>query len=161
MHILAVLLATAILASAWSAGFFWSWSFTVMPGLSASSPLAAIEVMRTTNAGIRTPFFAFVFFGPLLLSLATAGLAWMAKRQASAGVALAAAAIYGLGVLAVTFSINVPLNDALAAASVTDLNATTTWRDYDGRWTAWNHIRVVASSATLLLLALGAVLAKR
>jgi hypothetical protein len=36
MQLHTALIVLAILASEWSAGFFWSWSFTVMPGLSAA-----------------------------------------------------------------------------------------------------------------------------
>lgn len=156
-----ILFGLAVLASGWSAGFFWSWSFTVMPGLSAASPSAAIEAMRATNAAIATPFFAFVFFGPLPFALAAAVAAWAGGWAAAAWIAAAAAVIYGVGVVAVTFLVNVPMNDALAAAAVEHANAAAVWRDYAVPWTRWNHLRVACSTAALLLLVLAAVRASR
>jgi uncharacterized membrane protein len=157
----AVLLGLALLASAWSAGFFWSWSFTVMPGLSAASPAVAVEAMRAVNAGIATPFFAFVFFGPLPFALAAAAAAWTAGARMPAGLAAAAAVIYALGTIGVTFLVNVPLNNGLASATVDVSNAASVWRTYAAPWTAWNHLRVAASTAALLLLVLAAVLAAK
>jgi uncharacterized membrane protein len=155
------LVALAILASAWSAGFFWTWSFSVMPGLSAAPPHVAIEAMRAANANIRTVFFAFVFFGPLPLSILAGAAAWFAGERTCGGAALAAAAAYAVGVIVVTFIVNVPLNNALADAPVTTSSAAATWLDYARPWTAWNNVRVSASTATLLLLVLGVLLGRR
>ena len=46
IQLLAGALALGLLAAAWSAGFFWAWSFTVMPGFAAAAPEAAIAAMR-------------------------------------------------------------------------------------------------------------------
>jgi uncharacterized membrane protein len=117
--------------------------------------------MRGPNAGIGTPFFAFVFFGPLPLAPATAGAVWVAGERASAGVAIAAAALNALGVLLVTFMVNVPLKEALAALPVTASNAAASWQEYARPWSVWNHLRVAASTATLLLLMLATLLRRR
>ncbi len=150
--LLVAALAPGILAAAWSAGFFWTWSFTVMPGLAASPPEAAVAVMRATNAGIRSAGFAFVFFGPALLSASAAGLGFATGRAAVAWWAAAALLVYGAGVLAVTFLFNLPLNDGLAAARVDAANAVETWRAYAAPWTGWNHLRTAAATAAFLIL---------
>ncbi|NKC31703.1 anthrone oxygenase family protein [Falsiroseomonas selenitidurans] len=156
----AILLGLAVLSAGWSAGFFWSWSFTVMPGLSAAAPLTAVEAMRAANAGIRTAFFAFVFFGPLPLALAAGAAQVALGARQRAGAAGAAAVVYGLGVILVTVLFNLPLNDSLAQAQVTATNAAETWAGYAGPWTAWNHLRVAASTATMLLLVLAVALGR-
>jgi uncharacterized membrane protein len=145
-------LALGLLAAAWSAGFFWTWSFTVMPGLGRAPAEAAIAAMRATNAGIATPGFAFVFFGPAVLALLAAALGFLSGRAAVGWPAGLAALVYAAGVLAVTFAVNIPLNDGLARAAVTPANAAEVWRAYDAAWTAWNHLRTAA--ATLAFLAL-------
>jgi uncharacterized membrane protein len=135
----------ALLASALMAGFFYAYSVSVMPGLAASEPLAAVQAMRGINAVIRTPVFAAAFFGALALPLLAAVLALAAGRRDAAALALAGALAYGLGVVAVTFAVNVPLNDALAAAPVSAEGAPALWQGYAGPWTAWNHLRTLAS----------------
>jgi uncharacterized membrane protein len=150
-----ILLATLVLgllAAALSAGFFWSWSFTVMPGLSASPPEAAVAVMRAANAGIGGPVFAFVFFGPALFAALAAALGFATGRAALGWWAAAAALVYAAGVLAVTFGVNLPMNAALATAQLDATNAAEAWRGYAPAWTRWNHLRTASATAALLLL---------
>jgi uncharacterized membrane protein len=144
-----VLLLLGLLASALIAGFFYAYSVSVMPGLAATDPLPAARAMRGINAVIRTPVFAFSFFGALAFPLVGALLA---RRRAVMLLALASALVYGLGAFAVTFAVNVPLNDALAAATLTAENAAALWRDYAASWTFWNHIRTLASIVAFALL---------
>lgn len=127
-----------------------------MPGLAATDPLAAVRAMRSINAVIRTAVFAFSFFGTLVFPLAAALLA---SQRSVMVLAVAGAVVYGLGAFAVTLAINVPLNDALAAATPTPENATQLWQDYAGRWTLWNHVRTIASITAFGLLAAGVVVA--
>jgi hypothetical protein len=51
-----------LLAGALSAGFFYTYSISVMPGLAAADPLSGIRAMQGINAVIRTPVLAFAFF---------------------------------------------------------------------------------------------------
>jgi uncharacterized membrane protein len=157
LPMLIAVLALGLLAAAWSAGFFWSWSFTVMPGLGAAPAEAAIAAMRAANAGIRTPGFAFVFFGPALLAPIAAGLGFAAGFRTAALYALLAAALYLGGVILVTFLVNLPLNDALEAARPAAGEAQATWRSYAAPWTAWNHLRTAAATAAFLALLLAAL----
>ena len=55
------------------------------------------------------------FFGALAFPLLAAAVAAAARRRAAAALALAGARAYGLGAFAVTFAVNVPMNEALAA----------------------------------------------
>jgi uncharacterized membrane protein len=136
------LLVLGVLAAALIAGFFYAYSVSVMPGLGATEPLAATLAMRGINAVIRTPLFALRFFGALALPVA-AGL--LARSRAVAVLAVAGGLVYGVGGVAVTFTVNVPLNEALAAASPTVASAPDLWRQYSAPWTIWNHVRTLAS----------------
>jgi uncharacterized membrane protein len=138
-----------LLASALMAGFFYAYSVSVMRGLDATDPLAAALAMRNINALIRTPVFFFGFFGALAFPLVAALLV---PQRPVMLLALAGAVTYGIGAFAVTIAINVPMNDALAAATPTVENAATLWRDYTGRWTRWNHVRTLASIIAFALL---------
>jgi uncharacterized membrane protein len=158
---LAATLALRLLAAAWSAGFFWAWSFTVMPGFAAAPPEAAIAAMRAVNASIAGPGLAFVFFGPAVFAALSAALAFAAGSSAAAWTGLAAATLHGAGVLGVTFAANIPLNTALAAAPFAPDTAAEVWRRFAEPWTAWNHLRTAAASLAFLALAAAAGLALR
>jgi uncharacterized membrane protein len=152
-----VLLVLGVLATALIAGFFYSYSISVMPGLGVSDPLAATLAMRGINAVIRTPAFAFSFFGALAFPVA-AGL--LARTRAVAVLAVAGGLVYGIGGVAVTFMVNVPLNEALAAASPT-ASAPDLWREYATPWTIWNHVRTLASIIGFVLVTTALVIEHR
>jgi uncharacterized membrane protein len=153
-----VLLVLGVLAAALIAGFFYAYSVSVMPGLGASDPLAATLAMRGINAVIRTPLFAFSFFGALAFPV-VAGL--LARRRAVAILAVASGIVYGVGGVAVTFTVKVPLNEVLAAASPTAARAPDLWRQYATPWTTWNHVRTLASIIAFALVTTALVLAHR
>jgi uncharacterized membrane protein len=137
-----VLLILGLLASVLMAGFFYAYSVSVMRGLAAIDPLAAVQAMRSINALIRTPAFFFGFFGALAFPLVAALLA---PRRSIRLLTLMGGLAYGLGAFLVTVTVNVPMNDALAAATATAENAAQLWRDYAPRWTLWNHVRTAGS----------------
>ena len=60
-----------------------------------------------------------------------------------------------LGEFVLTIAVHIPKNDALAAyapGSASDDAAT--WAEFYTTWTAWNHVRMVASLATVVQFAL-------
>ena len=61
--------------------------------------------------------------------------------------------LYLFGGMVLTMTINVPMNQALAAASIpTDLEAARLlWQNYSQPWQFWNMVRASASGATLAL----------
>ena len=61
--------------------------------------------------------------------------------------------LYLVGAIAVTMGRNVPLNDALMALDPHSAEAAGRWSAYVRDWTAWNHVRTVASLAASGLLA--------
>ena len=58
---------------------------------------------------------------------------------------------------AVTFLVNVPLNEALAGANPTSDTAANIWANYYGPWTIWNHVRAVCASLAFGLFAAAAI----
>jgi uncharacterized membrane protein len=157
------LLSLDLLASALTADFFYAYSVSVMPGLAAAGdPIAALRAMQGINAVVRTPMFAFAFFGALAFPLLAAAVAAAARRRAAAALALAGALAYGLGAFAVTFAVNVPMNEALAAVQpVTAEQAGEVWSRYAGPWITWNHIRTAASILSFALISAALVQAFR
>ena len=66
--------------------------------------------------------------------------------------AFAGAAMYLIGVIAVTIAYNVPRNNALAATEATSAAAEPVWTRYLMEWTAANHVRTVSGLAAAALL---------
>ncbi len=128
------------------AGFFWSFSTTVMPGLALLDPAAAMAAMQAINIAVRNAVFGAGFFGAAVLAAAilVAGL-W--RRD---WLTAAAGAVYLALVFAVTLTCNVPINQALAGLTPAEAPAAGALLD---RWVWWNHLRTVASMTAFALLA--------
>lgn len=150
------LLILATLATALIAGFFYAYSVSVMPGLNAADPLAAINAMQAINAVVRTVEFALSFFGALVLPFLSLLLA---RRREVVLPLIAATMLYAIGGFAVTMAFNVPLNQSLAAVALNPFAAAQTWRAYVEPWLFWNHIRMAASMAAFVAM-LAAVVAE-
>jgi uncharacterized membrane protein len=65
---------------------------------------------------------------------------------------IAGCALYLVGTIGVTIACNVPLNDELAKLHPQSANAAGYWDEYLTRWTAWNHVRTLASLAAAAVL---------
>ena len=63
------------------AGFFFAFSFVVMPGLGAMEPLAALASMQAINLAVRNAVFALGFFGALILCIAASLHALLRPRR--------------------------------------------------------------------------------
>ena len=79
------------------AGFFFAFSFVVMPGLAAMEPLAALASMQAINLAVRNAVFALVFFGALILCIGVAIHALIRRDAPAWRLALPAALIYLVG----------------------------------------------------------------
>jgi uncharacterized membrane protein len=138
---------TAAAGAAVVGGVFAGFSVAVMPGLRRVAPEAGTAVMQAINTTILRGPFMVVFPGTALACVAEVVLT-PAEPAAWIG-----AALFVLGSFGVTVGFNVPLNNRLAEV---DPDAPgDVWPDYLRRWTAWNHVRTVASiaAAAALLLA--------
>lgn len=118
-----------------SAGLFFAFSVSVMPGLRAVSDSAFVSAMNSINRAILNPVFFLVFVGSLLAPGVTAVLAFL---EGDAGwLWVAATTVYLVGVLGVTGAVNVPLNEALAKND----NRVA----FEARWVRFNTVRTVAN----------------
>src|SRR5262249_52957121 len=68
---------------------------------------------------------------------------------------LVGGALYLVGSLLVTVLFNVPKNNALASVAPADPDSAGLWAGYLVTWTTWNHVRTVASLASLSSLIIG------
>jgi uncharacterized membrane protein len=132
-------LMAAVITNGLMAGLFAAYSYAVMPGLGRAGDGTFVEAMQQTNAAILNGWFGICFGGAVvfaaaavLLHLGRPGLPWIV-----AGLVLYVA------VLVVTFRVNVPLNDALAAAGSDPARARA---GFEGTWVRWNVVRAVLST---------------
>lgn len=149
---LALTVVTLALAGA-MAGFFYAYSMSVMWALDAVDPKAAIASMQSINIVVRNAIFFPAFFGTPVVALVAAGLWWKADAGQVALLLALAAIVYLVGAFLLTILVNVPMNEALAIATIPadPEQARTLWHSYSRPWTLWNHVRTGASFATLLL----------
>lgn len=143
----------AVIGSGLMAGLFFVFSVCVMQALSRLPPEQGIAAMNSINVVIQNPLFLIAFMGTALLGLALIAAAFIWGGQGSY-LPAAGGFVYIVGTLMVTMVFNVPLNNALAAAS--GQAAVDLWQQrYLTDWVRWNHVRTLASTGSLGLFVLG------
>ena len=147
-----ILRLVAALGSGLIGGLFFAFSVSVMGGLARIQPAEGIAAMQSINRVILNPVFFLAFFGTALACLVIAGASLWNWSAAGAGYALAGAAVYLVGSIAVTIVFNVPLNNALDATSASTSEGAAVWAHYLATWVPWNHVRTVACPAASALL---------
>jgi uncharacterized membrane protein len=140
------------------AGLYFVFSVAVMPALDRLGQPAGMKAMQAINAAIQNPLFLLVFLGSGLAGGALAVSAAWTWDQPGAGYRLAGGLLIVLGSLVLTVAYHVPRNNALDAVDAASSGAAGEWARYLGDWVPANHVRAVASTASLvtLLLALSA-----
>lgn len=133
------------------AGLFFSWSVSVTPGIGRLGDREFLASFQAMNRAIINPLFMICFLGTAVMLPATTFMHYGTERF---WLLLGAAVCYLIGVIAVTFVGNIPLNNALdklnIAASTAD-QLTTFRAQFENKWNTLNHIRTVANTAALVL----------
>jgi uncharacterized membrane protein len=150
--VVAALLASSTVAIGLMAGFFYAYACSVMVGLDRVDDRTFILTMQWINATVRNAVFAPAFFGALVLTTAAAVGAVLARRAGRAWIVVAAV-LYAAAFL-VTMTLNVPLNEQLAAAGdpnqIGDLSAVRA--AFEGQWVRWNLLRTLLTTGSLIAL---------
>ena len=147
-------LVAAVITTGLVAGLFVVFAHAVMPGLGRAGDRTFVEAMQGINVAILNGWFAACFGGAVLFAAAAAllhvgrpELPWIV-----AGLVLYAA------MLAVTFGVNVPLNNALDAAGLADPAAARA--RFEATWVRWNVVRAVVSTGAFGCLTWALVVAR-
>ena len=132
-----------------SAGFFFAWSVTVIPGTKTVSDKTYLETMQNINKKIINPIFFIMFFGPaLLLIYAAIDLD---------PIKVSAAITYLIGPISITMTRNVPLNNTLEEKDLNQMSKAEEKefrRNYENKWNFWHYTRTVISVISFILVAL-------
>jgi uncharacterized membrane protein len=152
-----VTLFLAILLTGLSAGFFFSWEVSVIPGTKQVSDRNYLETMQSINRAILNPAFFAVFIGSLLCLIVASYMQYRAGINFSFWLTLAATLIYLIGTFGVTIFGNVPMNESLEARNLAmvdteGLRAIRT--SFEGRWNQLHSIRTVFAVLSLICILL-------
>lgn len=134
------------------AGVFFAFSAGVMTALGRLPAARGAAAMQGINTAVLNPVFLGVFVGTALVCAALVVAVLVTGESVGPVVG---ALLYLVGGFGVTAAANVPMNDALAAVDPESDAGLAAWERYRVRWTAWNHLRTVATAAAVAVLALG------
>ena len=153
--LLTLSLVTATVATALLAGTFYAFTVAVVPGLARADARSAVTAMREINVAIVNPWFMLAFLGsPLLIGAALLARVLGGDPRGTT-VAVGVALVLCLASLAVTAAVNIPLNNALAAAGSADPQRTLD--RFLGSWSRWNLVRTLCTTGATGVLAWAAV----
>jgi uncharacterized membrane protein len=143
-----------------AAGAFALYAHTVMPGLHETDDRTFVAAFQQMDRAIINPWFMLTAFVGALVFTALAAIA-------NRGTDALPWILVGLGLylvaVVVTMAVNVPLNDAIKAAGdpsridVAHVRA----EFHEGRWAAWNLLRVATTTSAFGLLGWALVLLGR
>ena len=141
-----------------SAGLFYAWEVSVIPGTQRVSSSSYLEVMQQINRAIFNPGFFTSFVGSLLFLVLSSYLQYREAVSATFWLLLAATITYLLGTFGVTALGNVPLNNTLDTVNPEGLLPAQLEEirlNYERRWNKLHFIRTIFSmlSFSLALLA--------
>lgn len=145
------LLYAAVTLTGLSAGLFYAWSVSVIPGTQKVVDATYLETMQAINRAILNPAFYLVFFGSVILL----GLSVVYQYQngATFWLVLLAAVLYLVGTFGVTAFGNVPLNDQLDVLDLVEFSPAKLqqFRDYyETKWNRLHTIRTVFAVASFM-----------
>ena len=156
-YVTTILIATVIDVGL-SAGLFATFSYAVMTGLRRTDDRTFVSAMQQLNVGIINGWFALIFVGSLVLMVVSAILHLGAGRPALPWI-LGGLAAY-LAVLVITFVVNVPLNNRLAAEG-DPADAAAARQRFEPGWVRWNAARTLGSVAAFACLVIALVVHAR
>ena len=138
-----------------SAGLFYAWTVSVVPGTRKVVDITYLETMQSINREILNPAFFLIYFGTLIT------LVICCFQQHDSGpvfwVVLGAMLTYLVGTFGVTAMGNVPLNNVLEALNLHDMTGSQLAdfrQHYESQWNRWHFIRTAFSVITFLLILL-------
>src|SRR5215472_9931378 len=142
-------LAAAVLTMGLMAGVFGLYSHTVMPGLRHTDDRTFVGAFQSMDRAIINPWFMAAFLGALFLTGLAAVLHLSGEKRNVLPWIGTAFVLYLIAVV-ITLAVNVPLNDVIKSAGdptrIADL-AQVRRRFGEARWSVWNLVRTLTSTA--------------
>lgn len=143
----------AVVLTGLSAGLFYAWSVSVIPGTKKVADPAYLETMQSINRAILNPSFFLIFFGSIFF-LSIASIYEFHENKVTFWLLLGASIFYLIGTVGVTGLGNVPLNNQLDALELTKINASNIAefrKFYELNWNRMHLIRTIFAVISFLL----------
>jgi uncharacterized membrane protein len=153
LTIKSVILFGAVVLTGLSAGLFYAWSASVIPGTQKVPDNIYLETMQSINRAILNPAFFIVFFGSVVL-LSIASIYEFHTNKVVFSLMLAASISYLAGTVGVTGLGNVPLNNQLDVMQLTETSPGTMAafrKFYETNWNRLHLIRTTFAVVSFLL----------
>ena len=161
INIKSLILIISILTTGLSAGLFYAFSVSVIPGLANVSHRTYLEAMQSINRAILNWAFFATFAGSIFLLMASAYMQFRIGVNLTFWLMFAACIFYVIGTIGVTAIGNVPMNEGLAALDLTAIGEDElkiTRLSYEGKWNQLHSIRTVFSLLAFLAILLAGIL---
>ena len=134
-------------------GLLFAFSNFVMRALADLPPDKGMFAMQRINETIINPVFLLIFLGTPILCLVIAVHSGLNINEPGSLFLLVGALAYLIGPFGITVLFNVPLNNLLARADVSE--ADEIWPMYQKKWQRWNHIRTYIGVGSIVFMAMG------
>jgi len=138
-----------------SAGLFYAWAVSVIPGTQKVPDNTYLETMQSINRAILNPVFFLVFFGSLVCLSVTSIYEYHTNKWVF-GVLVASSIFYLVGTVGVTGLGNVPLNNQLEVLKLTEISPqkmAAFRKFYESSWNRLHFIRTASAVLSFLLVA--------
>ena len=149
-----IILIIASVMTALSAGLFFAWACSVVPGLGKLSDANYLSAMQSINREILNPIFFSCFMGAVIMLPVATFISYSSPVTMRFWLLLAAAIVYIVGVFGVTVAGNVPLNNILDATNLqtATLEELAQLRaSFENTWNNLNTARAFAGVVSLVL----------
>ena len=148
-----IVLFGAVVLTGLSAGFFYAWSVSVIPGTQKVINTTYLETMQSINRAILNPAFFLIFFGSILF-LSIGSVYQFNTDKTTFWFILIASVFYLIGTAGVTALGNVPLNNQLDALNLNEISSSklSEFRSfYENKWNRLHLIRTIFAVGSFLL----------
>jgi uncharacterized membrane protein len=155
MKIETIILVLAILSTGLMSGIFFTWTNAVTPGIGKLSDMGYLRALQSMNRVILNTSFRIVFIGAVIAVALAPLLYYQTFPNYIFWTFIAVFIIYWIGVFAVTFLGNIPLNRMLDNTNLRTIsieNAKTLRMAIETKWNNLNLIRTISSGISFLVL---------
>lgn len=139
------------------AGVFYAYSCSVNPGLNKLQTNEYLRAMQFINRAILNPAFLVPFVTTAILLPLSAWLAYRNGMSVQFYLFLAAAMVYIIGAFGITIMGNVPLNEMLDKADLTNVDVEQLRVRFEIPWNKLHTTRTVSIVVSLVLVLVGLV----
>lgn len=143
-----------------SAGLFYAWTVSVIPGTKMVKDVTYLETMQSINKAILNPAFFLIFFGSIVL-LSIASIYEFNTNKLAFGFILGSSITYLVGTIGVTGLGNVPLNDQLEILKIVEMGSekiTEFRKYYESNWNRLHLIRTIFAVVSFILAVLALIM---